>query len=260
MPLRVRWIAVRVLFSAVFLLALVLPAGAQDQDLAAREQQLRQRVDELYQLLVTGEWRKVEQYVTEDTRDLWYAQTKGTILSFEFGEIEMDPDGSRADVTMKATFRVDRVPNPVTMPQRSEWFFEGGQWFYKVRKPQSLLEIFKNTKAASSPVAARSPLVFHPNPIRIPDPESGSESVVRVTFWNMSSEVVSFRDLGTNCSCLTVEASRTSLPPRGRATLKVTYHSSTPPPSEPAPAVEAIVTPSMHILNLPVVIVPREGE
>ena len=257
MPLQVRWIAVRVFFPAVFLLAFALPGRAQD--LAAREQQLRQRVDELYQLLVTGEWRKAEQYVTEDTRDLWYAQPKSTIMSFALGEIKMDPDGSRADVIVKATFRVLRVPQPVTMPQRSEWFFQGDQWFFKVKKPETLLDVLKATKAASSPVAAKSPLVFTPNPIRIPDPESGSESV-KVTFWNMSSEVVSFQDLSANCSCLTVEVSRTALPPRGRATLTVTYHPSTPPPSEPAPAVEAILTPSMHILNIPVLIQPREGQ
>ena len=83
---RMQWLALPVFFSAVMLLAFAPRVEAQD--LAAREQQLRQRADEVYRLFVTGEWRRVEQYVSEDDRDLWFGQAKSTIDSFEIQEIE----------------------------------------------------------------------------------------------------------------------------------------------------------------------------
>jgi hypothetical protein len=257
MPLRVRRLALR-FFPAVFLLAFAHPGSAQDT--AAPEQQLRQRAEEVYRLVVAGEWRKVEQYVTEDTRDLWYSQPKSPIESFEIGEIKIDPDGLRADVTVRATFQVARVPVPVTMPLKGEWVSSDGVWYLKVKKPPTLLEMYQATGAVNSPFAARSPLVFDQDPIRIPKSDPGSDIVVRVPFRNPTADTVTFRDLGANCSCLTVETDKTLVRPKGSGTLTLTYHSAIPLPSEIAPAVQAVLTPSMHILNLPVVIEPRAGE
>ena len=149
MPLQVRSIAARVFFPAVFLLAFALPGSAQD--LAAREQQLRQRVEGVYRLFVTGAWRNVEQYVTEDTRDLWLGQAKSTIEAFELGEIKVEPDGLRANVTVKATFRIAQSAGPFTTPQISEWVFEKNQWFLKVKKPRTVIELFQNSGSAAKP-------------------------------------------------------------------------------------------------------------
>lgn len=139
---------VRILVLA-FLLVSALPTEAQD--LAAREQHLRRRVEEVYRLFVTGEWRKVEPYVSADTRDLWSAQPKSTIDSYEIGEIKMDPDGRRADVTIRATFRVPQGPMSFTMSQKSEWVFEKEQWYLKVKKFPALLQMFPATGSPSTP-------------------------------------------------------------------------------------------------------------
>ncbi|MCH7977398.1 MAG: hypothetical protein IH935_00270, partial [Acidobacteria bacterium] len=71
----------RRLFLLIFLLAAGLPGRAQDQAAPESEKarQLTERVDQLYQLFVSGDWRKVEPYVAEESQDIWLAQAKGTI-------------------------------------------------------------------------------------------------------------------------------------------------------------------------------------
>lgn len=263
MPLQVRWIAVRVFFPAVFLLALALPGSAQD--LAAREQLLRQRVEGVYRLFVTGAWRQVEQYVSEDTRDLWFGQAKSTIDSFELGEIKIDPDGQRALVTVKATFRVLQSPGQFTMPQIGEWLFEEGQWFLKIRKPPTLFEMFGTTTASSStassssgaPLASpqQSPFAFDQSPVLLPNTAGSSEIVVKVLFRNVSSNRVTVQELSTTCECLKAEMDKRQLNPQEQAFLTVTYQN---PPGHAPPlqmAVRAIVfTPAVYQMQLPVLL------
>ena len=142
--------SVRRLLPLVLLLAAGLPGRAQDQ--AAQERQLTERVDQLYQLFVSGEWRKVEPYVAEESQDIWLAQAKGTIDSFEIKEVKVAPDGERADVTVMTIFRIAQVPgSPIHMPQKSEWLFEKSQWVIKLKHPPTMLDIFKRSGAPANP-------------------------------------------------------------------------------------------------------------
>lgn len=250
MRVRVGWTAFHVLFPAVCLLAFALPGGAQDT--AAGEQQLRQRVEEVYRLFVSGEWRKVEQYVSEDARDLWFAQPKSGIEGFQIKDIKIDPDGKRADVIVMATFRVAQVPDPVTMAQRGEWVLDDGVWYLKVKKVPSLYDMFKATGAPSGP---QSPFVFEQNPVRLPKTEDGSPTVVRIPLQNVSSRAIVVQELSTTCSCLEAIMDRLQLDAQEHAVLTVTYR----PPSGQTPpsslAIRAVLfTPAIYQLELPVLL------
>ena len=240
-------------FLITLLLVLALPG--ETQDLSAREQQLRQRVNEIYRLFVSGEWRKVEQYVSEDTRDPWFAQPKSTIDSFEIKEIKVAPDGTKADVTVMATFRVPQAALPFTMPQKGEWVFEEGLWFLKIRKPPTLFEMFQATGAPSNPQTSQSPFVFDQNPVLLPKSEGTSEIVVKVPFQNVNPNVVTVQELSTTCACLKAEMDKLRLNPEEHAILTVTYHntSDTAPPARLA--IQALIlSPAVYQLELPVVL------
>ncbi len=244
---------VRQLFPLILLFAAGLPGRAQDQ--AVLERQLTERVDQLYQLCVSGEWRKVEPYVAEESQDLWLAQAKGTIDAYEIKEVKIAPDGERADVTVMTAFRIAQVPgSPIHMPQMSEWLFEKGQWVIKLKPPPSMLEIFKMSGAPSNPPVLKAPLVFDQNPVRIPPPEAGSETVLRVPFQNVTSNVVMIQDLSTNCSCLQAEVDQTAVRPDGQGVLTLTYHPSANSSSKRSFSVQAILAPSTYFLDLPVVL------
>ncbi len=242
----------RRLLPLVFLVAFGLPGQAQDQ--AALERQLTERVDQLYQLFVSGDWRAVEPFVAEESQDIWLAQAKSTIDAFEIKEVKVAPDGERADVTVMVTYRIPQAPGaPVHQPQKSEWLFQNGKWVIKLKPPPSMLEIFKMSGAPSNPPVLKAPLTFDQNPVRIPHPEAGSEAVVKVPFRNVTSNVVMIQDLSTNCSCLQAQVDQTVVRPDGKGILTLTYHPSTNPATESPLSVQAILAPSTYFLDLPVI-------
>ena len=125
---------VRRLSPLILLLACGLPAQAQDR--AALQQQLSERVDQIYQLFVSGDWSKVDAYITDDSRNIWLAQAKNTIEAFEIDELTVAPVGQKADVTVMISYRVPQFPGaPFSQPQKTEWFYQGGEWFVQLKPP-----------------------------------------------------------------------------------------------------------------------------
>lgn len=236
----------------LFLLAGIATAQSPAAPKSKRERQLLERVEGVYKLFVSGEWRKVESFVSEDTRDLWFGQAKSTIDSFEIKEVTIAPDGKRAAVTVMATFYVPQANAPFTMPQKSEWVYEKGKWFLKVKKPVPITDLFKSNTVPSEPRPAQSPLVFDQNPLQIPSSEADAERVVKVLFQNVTPNVVTVIDLGTNCPCLKAETDITLIQPEQKGILTVTYYPAASPIPLPRLAVQATLAPSMYLLDLPV--------
>ena len=246
-----------VLFSGVFLTLLglfsALPGEAQNT--AALERQLTKRVDEYYKLLVTGEWRKVQDYITEDSYDTWLAQPKNTIQSYEIKEVKVAPDRKQADVTVMVTFIIPQFPVALTHARPSQWVYQKRQWFIRLATPKELGEVFREVFGTKGPVSepqpVTSPLVFDQNPIRLPRNEGAAETTVKVPFQNVSSTPVTVKDLNTNCPCLSVEVDKTMVRPQEKGTLTVTYRA--PANDRPArPAIRAVLSPSLYLLDLAV--------
>ncbi|OFV99789.1 MAG: hypothetical protein A3H28_06690 [Acidobacteria bacterium RIFCSPLOWO2_02_FULL_61_28] len=239
-------------------LAILLTAAlpAEGQNTAALERQLTRRVDEYYKLFVSGEWRKVQDYITEDSYDIWLAQPKNTIQSYEIKEVKVAPDRKQADVTVAATFLIPQFPAPLTQPQRSQWVYQKRQWFVRLPTPRDINDIFKEvfgTKGpASQPQPVLSPLRFDQNPIRLPGREGAGEITVQVPFQNETTTVVTVKDLSTNCPCLKAEVDKTEVQPGEKGILTVTYR--TPASDSPSRrlVVQATLSPTMFLLDLPV--------
>jgi hypothetical protein len=236
--------------SIVLLLFFAVLGHGQNQ--TARERNLSKRVDELYRLFVSGEWRKVEPFVSGATRDLWVAQPKGTIDSYQIKEIKVDPDGKRADVTVMATFHIPQIDAPFTQPQVSEWVYEKGKWFLKVKPRPTALDMFKASGAPSNTAVgqAKFPLVLDQNPIRF----APGETVVTVPFQNTSADAVSIQDLRTTCPCLKAELDKMIVPPEGKGILTITYNAAAVPAQKPTLLVQALVAPTMFVLEVPVML------
>ena len=236
------------------LLSSALPGEAQNT--AALERQLTRRVDEYYKLFVSGEWRKVQDYITEDSYDVWLAQPKNTIQSYEIKEVKVAPDRKQADVTVAATFLIPQFPAPLTQQQRSQWFYQKRQWFIRLPTPRDMNDVFKDvfgTKGpGSQPQPVPSPLRFDQNPVRLPGREGAAEITIKVPFQNETTTVVTVKDLSTNCPCLNAEVDKTVLPPQEKGILTVTYR--TPASDSPSRrlVVQATLGPMMFLLDLPV--------
>lgn len=234
----------------ILALALALPGNAQAP--SKRERQLTQRVDQLYRLFVSGEWRKAESFLTKDSLDLWAGQAKSAIISFHIEEVKVAPDGKQADATVQVTFNVPQMPaTPFAQPQKSQWLYQKGKWFLKLKRPPSVAELFKTSRPSEVEVAP-SPLSFAQNPIKLPIPRPDSETVVKTFVQNMAIGDVSVEDLRTTCSCLTAEMDRTIFHPADRGVLTVQYVGPYPP-SQSTIHVQATLSPMMYLLDLPVV-------
>ena len=241
--------------SAIYWLPLVLllslPFPAECKDPAAEQKKLTKRVEGIYQLFVSGEWRKVEAYVTKDSQEIWFTQPKGKILSFRIVDIKIAPDGKRADVSVSTTVRVAQIPEPVNQMEKSEWVLEHHDWFIRLKPMPTLLEMFRATGAPPSAMNSPAPIVFDQNPIRF-KPIPDSLTVVTVPFKNTSSMVVTVQDLSSNCPCIKAEMDKTVLEPNETGTLTVTYNRSLNSAPERRLSVMALIAPIMYYLELPV--------
>jgi uncharacterized protein DUF1573 len=241
------------LLPIIFLLEIPYPAEARDN--AKLEKQLTQRVDQFYRLSVAGDRAKMLPFVSQDSQDIWLKQHGSKIDSYQIDSVNVSPDGKRADVTVLATFRVLQYPDaPFTQSQKSEWVYEKRKWFLKLKPGPSSLQFFREMGAPSDPAAQRSPLVFDQNPVRLPSPEPGGESVVKVPFQNTNPLVETIQDLKTNCPCLKAEVNISVLRPAEKGTLTITYNESLGNSPDSPLTVEATISPSMYHLRLPVII------
>ncbi len=232
--------------------ALACPAAARDNTKTTK--QLTQRVDQFYRLSVAGEFVKMEPFVSQDTRNFWQSHHGGKIEAYQIESVTVSPDGKRADVAVLVTFRLLQVSSaPFQQSQKSEWIFEKGKWFLIGKPRASPMETFKGLGSQTDPGAQRSPLVFDQNPVQLP-PGTGAEQVVKVQYQNTNPIIETIQNLTTNCPCLKAEVDKPTLQPEQKGTLTLTYNGSLNNSQKSSFAVEAIISPSMYHLSLPVVL------
>src|SRR5579871_2216187 len=76
------------------------PADLFNRAPADIDQALRARISEFYQYHVTGEYRKAEALVAEDTKDFFYDHNKPRYLSFQISKIKYNEDFTKAEATV----------------------------------------------------------------------------------------------------------------------------------------------------------------
>ncbi len=98
------------------------------------EKALRERVAGFYQSYVDGKFRQAEQFVAEDTKDLFYNQEKAKIGGFEIVKINWDDSFKKASVvtTVQTTIQMRGQNIPAAAPMATRWKLENGKWCYYV--------------------------------------------------------------------------------------------------------------------------------
>jgi hypothetical protein len=131
------------MYRTLFLALLAAAAFAQDPaDLFNRapadiDQALRARITEFFHYHVTGEHRKAEALVAEDTQDYFYNNNKPRYNSFEIKSIEYS-DGytkAKAMVTVKMAVMLPGFNGKVMdIPTGSYWKLVDGKWYWYLTK------------------------------------------------------------------------------------------------------------------------------
>jgi len=99
------------------------------------DQALRARITEFYQDHVTGEFRKAEALVADDTKDYYYISNKPRYQSFEIVQVDYTDDFTRAKV-ITVCEQILMLPGfegkPVKLRLPSTWKVKDGEWFWYV--------------------------------------------------------------------------------------------------------------------------------
>ncbi len=122
---------------------------------------LRARVQEFFQYHVTGEFRKAEALVAEDTKDLFYNRNKPRYMKFvEIARIDYRENFTKATATVMMVspeMLAGWAGGPPQVPIPSNWKIEDGKWCYYL-EPESFIRtpfgsIPLNTISKASPGA-----------------------------------------------------------------------------------------------------------
>ena len=99
------------------------------------DQALRARIKEFYGYHISGQPRKAEALVAEDTKDFYYAANKPAYTHCEIRQIQYSENFTKAKATMLCGMYV-MVPGftdkPLDVPLPSTWKIEDGKWMWYV--------------------------------------------------------------------------------------------------------------------------------
>jgi hypothetical protein len=113
------------------------PADLFNRAPADVDQALRARITEFFQYHVTGEHRKAEALVAEDTKDYFYNNNKPRYLSFEIGKIDYSDGYTKAKALVKVKMAI-MLPGfngqVMEIPTPSYWKVVDGKWYWYLDK------------------------------------------------------------------------------------------------------------------------------
>lgn len=183
-------------------------------ELNKRKEALASRVTEVYELAKAGQWRKMEALMTEDSKDIFYGQSKNPINEFEVKRVEVEPDGKTGRAVVDIKFMAGGFAQPMVLPQPSRWVFEDDVWLLKLEKPAAHpLAAFTQGGAAGPPSALR----FDKREIEI---ERGVHEYV-LRFENTGQQVLAVRAGADPCQCMDVSLDKEKYAPGESGELRI---------------------------------------
>ena len=116
-------------------LSVLLAAGlASGQDLKRKappevDDALKTRVSNFYTHFQRGEFRQAEDYLDEESKDLFYNAKKNRIMDFKIQTVDYEEDFRKAKVLVVCKTVIQMLGSePVNMPLNSDWRFIEGDW------------------------------------------------------------------------------------------------------------------------------------
>lgn len=96
---------------------------------------LRERVGKFYQAHVDGKFRVADQYVAEDSKDIFFEADKRRCTAFEIARINYSDEFRKAQVVVTCDTEMMIMPvgvQQVKVPISSTWRLENGEWLWYV--------------------------------------------------------------------------------------------------------------------------------
>jgi len=206
------------------LLVEVAPAKAA----ATSELALRARVEECYNALQQGDWRKVEKYLTKESKPAFRNQNKKQIPGYEIQSIKIEPDGKTATVTVAVPVVSAATPRPILVPRPTKWRLIGHAWCMDLPRPepggQQLVLGTKPPMVKPSPgLVASKDLKFASTWSGLGNVQSNEVKLASFPFTNVSTHDVTLSDFQLGCDCFRLKTKQMEYKPGESGTLEIEF-------------------------------------
>jgi hypothetical protein len=127
------------------------PPPASPQPPPGVDSALRARVSAFYDLLVKHQYRKAEELIAPESRDIYYEREKPRYLKFEVTSIKYSEDFTRADVVVTAKQPVTGglILTPMDIALPGIWRLLDGAWYWYIPK-MNVLDLVRSMAGGAS--------------------------------------------------------------------------------------------------------------
>lgn len=197
------------------------PARAEES--SQKEEALRKRVTQFYQLLQLGRQEQAEAYVAEETKENYRAAVNSSpFLGFEIESIKLDSEGSDATVTVRVQIITLFAPAPVALLRTTRWRLVSGTWHVVVPKSESVQSAFRPPTTKPQPER----LDFKARRVSLGTLQPGGVRTARFPFTNVSDKTVTITEIVTDCECLRPKMEKKTYMPGESGELSVEFDPS----------------------------------
>jgi hypothetical protein len=168
------------LFTSLSTAQTATPQPASPKPPVEVDRALRARIAAFYDLLVNHQYRKAEEFVAPDTRDIYYERDKPRYLGYTLTSISYSDNFTRADVRLSIKMPPSvMAPVPAETPVAGIWQLIDGAWYWSIPKI-SVTDLLRSGAATptAQPNAALAPnLALPPGNPNLPGGMGRPESV-----------------------------------------------------------------------------------
>lgn len=225
---------VRGLFPAAGLLTALclLGAGVPGMASSSSEEALRTRVEQLYAALQQGNWSRVEKYLTKESIPIFRSQAHKPVLAHQIQSIKLDPGGDTASVVVRIPALLPMAPQPVGMPQTTQWRLVKGVWYLELPKPDlnAMLPSLGTARRPPTPPPPPRPvstgLKFESTWVGLEPVHHGEVKVAQFPFTNVSNHEVTVEVTQLTCDCLRLKTQQKLFKPGESGVLEFEFDPS----------------------------------
>jgi len=208
----------------------LLVAGTPVIASSSSEEALRARVEQCYSALQQGDWPKVEEYLTKDSKPIFRGQTKKPLLAYKIQSIKLDPDGQTATVLVQVPLMSAAMPRPIPVPNTTLWRLKNRVWYMELSRPQpdanahqELFNMAPKVRRAPAPVVTSKDLKFESKWCGLGNIQSGETPVAKFPFKNVSTHSVTLAEIQLGCDCLRLKTQQKEYKPGESGTLEIEF-------------------------------------
>jgi len=193
------------------------------------EEALRGRVQECYNALENGDWKKVEKYLTKDSKSIFRNQPRSPLPGYEIQSVTISPDSRTATVVVLVPVTSAVIPKPFPVPKTTLWRLVNHTWYLELSRPStanqpSVFDMMPkgNIKPPARAAFSRD-LKFDSAWVSMGTVTNNDKREAKFSFKNVSAHPVTLAEFQLGCECLRLKTQQMEYKPGESGTLEFEF-------------------------------------